>query len=50
MVFEKNANFFVENCPNSEKIVIITLTPEVDHFWTPNAATNDVKTSFFLSL
>jgi hypothetical protein len=30
LVFEKNAKFFAENCPNSQKIVIITLTPD----WT----------------
>jgi hypothetical protein len=27
LVFEKNANFFAENCQKSQKIVIITLTP-----------------------
>jgi hypothetical protein len=27
LVFEKNANFFAENCRKSQKIVIITLTP-----------------------
>jgi hypothetical protein len=27
-VFEKNANFFAENCQKSQKIVIITLTPD----------------------
>jgi hypothetical protein len=27
LVFGKNANFFAENCPNSQKIVIITSTP-----------------------
>jgi hypothetical protein len=27
LVFEKNANFFVENCQKSQKIVIITSTP-----------------------
>jgi hypothetical protein len=27
LVFEKNANFFAENCQKSPKIVIITLTP-----------------------
>jgi hypothetical protein len=27
-VFEKNANFFSENCQNSQKIVIITSIPE----------------------
>jgi hypothetical protein len=27
LVFEKNANFFVENCRKSQKIVIITSTP-----------------------
>jgi hypothetical protein len=26
LVFEKNANFFAENCQKSQKIVIITLT------------------------
>jgi hypothetical protein len=29
LVFEKNANFFAENCQKSKKIVIITSTPEV---------------------
>jgi siroheme synthase (precorrin-2 oxidase/ferrochelatase) len=29
MRFEKNANFFAKNCPNSQKIVIITSTPDV---------------------
>jgi hypothetical protein len=27
LVFEKNANFFDENCRKSQKIVIITSTP-----------------------
>jgi hypothetical protein len=29
LVFEKNANFFAENCQKSQKIVIITSTPEI---------------------
>jgi hypothetical protein len=29
LVFEKNANFFVENGRKSQKIVIITSTPEL---------------------
>jgi hypothetical protein len=29
LVFEKNANFFAENCLKSPKIVIITSTPDV---------------------
>jgi hypothetical protein len=29
LVFEKNANFFAENCKKSQKIVIITSTPGV---------------------
>jgi hypothetical protein len=28
LVFEKNANFFAENWQKSQKIVIITLTPD----------------------
>jgi hypothetical protein len=31
LVFEKNAIFFAENCRKSQKIVIITSTPEVLH-------------------
>jgi hypothetical protein len=31
LVFEKNANFFAENWQKSQKIVIITSTPEL--FW-----------------
>jgi hypothetical protein len=27
LVFEKNANFFAENCQKSQKMVIITSTP-----------------------
>jgi hypothetical protein len=27
LVFEKNANFFAENCQNSQKIMIITSIP-----------------------
>jgi hypothetical protein len=27
LIFEKNANFFAENCRKSQKIVIITSTP-----------------------
>jgi hypothetical protein len=27
LVFEKNANFYAENCRKSQKIVIITSTP-----------------------
>jgi hypothetical protein len=29
LVFEKNANFFAENCRKSPKIVIITSTPDL---------------------
>jgi hypothetical protein len=28
LVFEKNANFFAKNCQKSQKIVIITSTPD----------------------
>jgi hypothetical protein len=35
LVFEKNANFFAANCQKSQKIVIITSTPEVSLFITP---------------
>jgi hypothetical protein len=28
LVFEKNANFFTEDCQKSQKIVIITSTPD----------------------
>jgi hypothetical protein len=28
LVFEKNANFFAENCQKSQKTVIITSTPD----------------------
>jgi hypothetical protein len=28
LVFEKNANFFAENCRKSQKIVILTSTPD----------------------
>jgi hypothetical protein len=28
LVYEKNANFFAENCQKSQKIVIITSTPD----------------------
>jgi hypothetical protein len=28
LVFEKNANFFAENCQKSQKIVIVTSTPD----------------------
>jgi hypothetical protein len=31
LVFEKNANFFAENCRKSQKIVIITSTPELSY-------------------
>jgi hypothetical protein len=27
LVFEKNVNFFAENCPKLQKILIITSTP-----------------------
>jgi hypothetical protein len=27
VVFDKNANFFAENCPKSPKIVIVSLSP-----------------------
>jgi hypothetical protein len=30
LVFEKNANFFAENCQKSQKNVIITSTPDLD--------------------
>jgi hypothetical protein len=38
LVFEKNANFFAENCQKSQKIVIITLVPgwpggQIIYFW-----------------
>jgi hypothetical protein len=29
LVFEKNANFFAENCRKSQKIMIITSTPAI---------------------
>jgi hypothetical protein len=32
LVFEKNANFFAENWQKSQKIVIITSTPDWAHF------------------
>jgi hypothetical protein len=32
LVFEKNANFFAENCQKSQKIVIITSTPGLQRF------------------
>jgi hypothetical protein len=32
LVFEKNANFFAENCLKSQKIVIITSTPGILKF------------------
>jgi hypothetical protein len=32
LVFEKNANFFAENCQKSQKIVIITSTPDWANF------------------
>jgi hypothetical protein len=32
LVFEKNANFFAENGQNSQKIVIITSTPDWENF------------------
>jgi hypothetical protein len=28
LVFEENANYFAENCQKSQKIVIITSTPD----------------------
>jgi predicted dinucleotide-binding enzyme len=28
LVFDKNANFFAENCQKSQKIVIVTSTPD----------------------
>jgi hypothetical protein len=31
LVFEKNANYFAENCQKSQKIVIITSTPGQGH-------------------
>jgi hypothetical protein len=33
LVFEKNANFFAENCQKSQKIVIITSTPGGLVYW-----------------
>jgi hypothetical protein len=42
LVFEKNANFFAENCRKSQKIVIITSTP--DEFVTKN--TRNVASPF----
>jgi hypothetical protein len=32
LVFDKNANFFAENCQKSQKIVIITSTPDWANF------------------
>jgi hypothetical protein len=32
LVFEKNANFFAENCRKSQKILIITSTPGILHW------------------
>jgi hypothetical protein len=31
LVFEKNANVFAKNCQKSQKIVIITSTPDVQN-------------------
>jgi hypothetical protein len=33
MVFEKNANYFAENCRKSQKILVITSTPPI--FFAP---------------
>jgi hypothetical protein len=33
LVFEKNANFFAENCQKLQKIVIITSTPDRCNFF-----------------
>jgi hypothetical protein len=33
LVFEKNANFFAENCRKSQKIVIITSTPGQKNYY-----------------
>jgi hypothetical protein len=33
LVFENNANFFAENCQKSQKIVIITSTPDWANFY-----------------
>jgi hypothetical protein len=40
LIFEKNANFFAENCRKSQKIVIITSNPGANHktFTTTTAA------------
>jgi hypothetical protein len=38
LVFEKNANFFAEICQKSQKIVIITLTPDIKR--CPNSDKN----------
>jgi hypothetical protein len=32
LVFENNANLFTENCPKSQKILIITSTPDWANF------------------
>jgi hypothetical protein len=32
LVFEKNANFFADNCQKSQKIMIITSTPDFGWF------------------
>jgi hypothetical protein len=43
LVIEKNANFFAENCRKSQKIVIITSTPDA---LEKNVAQNKAQPSF----
>jgi hypothetical protein len=49
LLFEKNGNFFAENCRESQKIVIITSTTGFESSSTETferVATHDVNTNF----
>jgi hypothetical protein len=47
LVFEKNANFFAENCRKSPKIVIITSTPRCYDFKNIFGNNKLAKIAFF---
>jgi hypothetical protein len=51
LVFDKNANFFAENCQKSQKIVIITSVPRlcfgVFQNCTPQGKVNALQDQFF---
>jgi hypothetical protein len=48
LFFEKSANIFAENCRKSQKIVIITSTPQLGHNMFQRLLTIALKALFYV--